>query len=240
MLGALASIAAPVIGGLMGGGGGSEGGGGTTVTQNIPWEGVQPYMIGDANTSMGQKQPLNSDWLYWNYMSQQGAPIGPAPPMYVNDQRYTGENVFDPAFQYQQARTGGPAYGQEGQFGAPTPSGGGLFGGADPSKDYPSSGENDVLVGTPDEEEEEEEEEAGLSDLDIYILRQRQRGNDMAVASAGPDGGSFGANQGAPRLDDLSKEGQEYARERIESDDPAVRKKWRDFLTSLGKNKGYA
>lgn len=206
---ALGSIAGPIIGGLMGGGGGGGGGsaGGTQVMKTVPWEGLEPYLTGKSDYVPQTNKPLSSDWLHWMYLTAQGAPYGPPPPMYVDDPRYTGENVYDPPFQYQQGRTEGIGYGQDTPFGSGKPSGGGLFGGADVS-DYPSSGKDPNALnnvgGNGVGEPEKEEEEEGLSDLDLYILKQARDAAKRHQASD-PDGGGFMPSGGR-----VSKEGQAF------------------------------
>jgi hypothetical protein len=168
-------------------------------------------MVGDTNPSMGGQKPLSSDWLYWHFANQQGAPIGPAPPMFVDDPRYTGENVYDPPFQYQNARLTGPAYGQETGFGAKPGGGGGLFGGNEIGE-YPSGDpDSDVLVdvsgdGGPSDEDDEGSD--GLSDLDKFILEQQFRETNSMQAN-NPDSGGFG-NPDAFRTVDLSREGRDF------------------------------
>jgi hypothetical protein len=79
----------------------SKGGGGTTqessTTSEIP-EWLKPYLTGgDAQyggTDYG-RPPLSDDWIAWNTAAGQGFPVGPPPPMFVDDPRFTGKDVYE-------------------------------------------------------------------------------------------------------------------------------------------------
>ena len=209
------SLAGPVIGGLMGGASSQSSGGPQTVEQ-VPWAGVQPYMVGDTNPDMGAPNPLSSDWLQWHFATSQGAPYGPASPMFVNDPRYTGENVYDAPFNYQRARLTGPGYGQDTQFGAPPGGGGGLFGGNEIGP-YPSEeGGEDILAdvsGDGDEEDAEEEKSGGLSEMDLHIIRQARR-RDADRWAADPEA----SVRGLPHhrwMGQISSDGRQYVNDLI-------------------------
>lgn len=216
ILGGLAGgVGSALVGGLFGGGGSSSGSGtGTQTVIQEPWPGVQPYLTGESGYVPQVGGPISSDWLYWNYMAGQGMPVGPPPPMFVNSPQYTGENVYDPPFQYQPIRSTGPAYGDQGPYGAPTPDTGGLLSQGPPQ--YPSSsGTGTVPAPAPAESpgKDPEQKEEGLSDLDKWILRQHQRTQDAQWASdpeAGLLGGAY--HPGSPVINDLSESGQAYVR----------------------------
>lgn len=139
-------IGASLLGGLLGGS--SGGGGGTQTIVNEPWSGVKPYLTGESSYRPQTQPPINSDWIYWNYMMSQGAPVGPPPPMFVDMPQYTGQNVYDPPHQYQPARLDGPAYGDNGPHGARPPNLVGPGGLLDDPGGYPSGG-NDGLLRPP-------------------------------------------------------------------------------------------
>ena len=219
-----ASLAAPIIGSavsglLSSGGGGSDGGTGTRTVVQEPWSGVQPYLVGDSGYVPEVGGPLSSDWLYWNYMAGQGMPVGPPPPMFVNDPRYTGEGVYDPPFQFQPIRDTGPAYGDQGPYGAAVPDTGGLLSQGPP--EYPSSsGTGTVPAPAPKEPTGEETPKTveGLSDLDKWIIRQHERELQAGFASD-PDGGGLITTRyapGSPLLADLSEGGRAF----VEKQDP--------------------
>ena len=99
----LGAVAPTLIGGLLGGASSSGGSPEKVTTVNEPWPGIQPYLLGDPSGTgytPGQK-PISSDWLQWMYLASIGQAPGPPPPMYVDDPRYTGKNVYDAPFQYQ-------------------------------------------------------------------------------------------------------------------------------------------
>ncbi len=144
---ALGEIAAGmgILNSLFGGGGG--GGSGDQTVENVPWEGMQPYLTGESDYRPQMDRPLSSDWLYWNYQAGQGNPVGPPPPMFVDDPRYTGANVYDPPFQFQPARLNNPGYGDPGPYGSQGGGGGGPTGVLGDVGDYPSANpDSGILV----------------------------------------------------------------------------------------------
>jgi hypothetical protein len=92
----IASAVGAAASGLM-----SKGGGGTTQesssTSEVP-EWLKPYLTGgDAQyggTDYG-RPPLSDDWIQWNTAAGQGYPVGPPPPMFVDDPRFTGKDVYE-------------------------------------------------------------------------------------------------------------------------------------------------
>lgn len=181
------AIAAAGVGAsLLDSGGGS--GSGTQTVVNEPWSGLKPYLTGESEYRPQTQRPLNSDWLYWNYMAGQGMPIGPPPPMYVDDPQYSGQNVYDPPFQFQNARLTGPAYGDSGPYGASVPDTGGLLGNL---PNYPSGGDGGLLrpptaPSTPEPAPEQPSNNSGAADaLWAQFVSESQRGDFANQANQG-------------------------------------------------------
>ena len=209
----IASIAAPLVGGLLGG---ASSGGDMTQTQvtDLP-EWLKPYYTGGADGLTGMvpgQPPINQDFLYWNQMAGMGYPIGPPPPLYTDNPGYTGENVFSPPGTFLQPMNnmalysnpmfgGGLLGGGQGQ-GPAGPGGGGPGGGIlqYPSQQTPSAppiqgGMTDPVTTAPQ----------GLSELDKMkmqmMYRQMARGRDPETGIGPPT--TFTSR-------DLSPEGQAY------------------------------
>ena len=168
-------------------GGGGDGGGGdqTQTVINEPWGPLQEFLVGNFNHTPQMNNPLNSDWLWWNYMMGQGYMVGPPPPMMVDDPRYTGENVYDPPFQFQPHRQN-VAFGDNGPHGAGVPNTG-----IDPNQGYPSGNPNNpnLTPATPQPAAPAAPEGSqGLSAADLYNMRQWEAN----LFNNDPDGGQIG------------------------------------------------
>lgn len=97
--GAGSAIAGAALGGLLGGGDQT-----TSTTSDLP-EWLKPFYTGGADGYAGYMQgqpPISDDFIHWNTMMGMGYPIGPNPPMYVDDPRYTGQNVYQAPFNFMQ------------------------------------------------------------------------------------------------------------------------------------------
>ena len=218
-LGGIASLAAPLVGGLLGG---ASSGGDVNQTQvtDLP-EWLKPYYTGGADGLTGMvpgQPPINQDFPVWNQWAGMGYLTGPPPPLYADNPWYTGENVFAPPGTFMQPMDNmslygnpmfGGGFGGGGMQGGPGPGGGGPGGGI---LQYPSQGApqtppqiqgnmTDPVTAAPQ----------GLSPTDQLALSLyfNQMTSNYATDSQGVDGGgNLGLLGGNPGL--LSPEGREY------------------------------
>lgn len=84
------AVASAVVGGMMN----KKSSGGSTTQTSEPWSGLKPYLTGkDTIEGRYDPTPLNYNSLAWAQNIAEGGTPGPAPAMFMNDQRLTGENV---------------------------------------------------------------------------------------------------------------------------------------------------